>query len=391
MAGFNTQLMHADANQRVSDVTQPIQTSTTYRYSTDPAELVPAKDLIATSTDECAWVGNPVYSRISHPASESCEDVLGQILDGHAVVYNSGLSSFYAMLTHFNPKKLAIGKGYHGCHGIANIFTRISGLQQLSLEDWEQLGPGDILHLESPVNPEGTSFDIEDYANKAHSRGALLLIDSTFAPPPLQKPFDFGVDIIMHSATKYLGGHSDLLAGVLATKDAKVKKALLEDRIFLGTNIANLESYLLLRSLRSFDLRVRQQVKNAEKLVKYLHENINTFEVLAGVYHSSLQTEEFVRKQLPLGGPATFSIEVTNAEIARSLPSKLKYFQHATSLGGVESLIEWRAMSDESVSQSLLRVSVGLEDAEDLIQDFSAAFQSFEEDTMTAQVETLGL
>lgn len=227
------------------------------------------------------------------------------------------------------------------------------------------------------MNPYGTSKDINYFAEKAHAKGAILSVDSTFAPVPLQDPFKFGADVVMHSATKYFGGHSDLLAGVLAVKDAKTKSALYEDRIYLGTNIGNLEAYLLLRSLRSYELRIKKQSENVLEVVTYLNANKDKYKVLSKIFHSSLQDEPFVKEQLPNGYNPVFSITLDTKEHAKHLPSRLKYFHHATSLGGLESLIEWRAMTDEHVDQALLRVSIGGEDSADLIADLEQALLSF--------------
>jgi cystathionine gamma-synthase len=134
-----------------------------------------------------------------------------------------------------------------------------------------------------------------------------------------------------------------------------------------------MESWLLLRSLRTYKLRVLAQTESAEKIVKYLSDNRSQLSKLTKIYHASLQKDDFVKAQLPIGGPPTFSIEVVNEQVARELPSKLKYFHHATSLGGVESLVEWRAMSDPKVPETLLRLSIGLEDTEDLIRDLHVA------------------
>ncbi|ODV93783.1 hypothetical protein PACTADRAFT_77289 [Pachysolen tannophilus NRRL Y-2460] len=377
MVGLGTNLIHGDDSlSRVPDVVQPINVSTTYRYDDDPDKL----RIAAERGDEI--IGVPYYSRLSHPNSEKVEQLLQEAVfgnDKHVIIYNSGLSAFFAALTFLNPKVLAIGKGYHGCHGIANIFTRLTHLKQISLEDdFNQLSKGDVIHLETPVNPEGTAFDINYFANEAHKRGAYLIVDATFAPPPLQDPFLHGADIVMHSATKYFGGHSDLLAGALITKNLNWKEKLVSDRLLLGTNIANLESFFLLRSLRTYELRILKQSSNAENLVKYLFENINQYKILSNIYHSSLQNEQFVKDQLTGGHSPTFSILLTDEKLARILPSKLKYFHHATSLGGVESLIEWRAMSDTEISTKLLRVSVGIENIADLINDFHQALKSLE-------------
>lgn len=354
----------------VSDVTPPINISTTFKYTNDPDKL--EKMPPGPFPYE---VGKPVYSREGHPSGEFVELVISKITNSYAVAYNSGLSAVYAAYTHLNPKVLCIGQGYHGVHGIADIWTRNHGLKQYGLdeEDLEKLGPGDVIHLETPVNPDSLCFDIQHFADKAHAKGAFLVVDSTFAPPPLQDAFEFGADIVMHSATKYFGGHSDLLAGILLTKSEDVWRKLLDDRIYLGTNIANLESALLLRSLKTLELRVKKQSDSATKIAKFLNESKEKYPAIAKVHHSSLQKDAFVARQLKGGHAPTFAFELQTEDQARRFPSRLKYFYHATSLGGVESLIEWRAMSDHTVSPSLLRVSVGIEDVEDLIEDLEQA------------------
>lgn len=368
MTGLSTNAIHAaDHLKRVPDVIPPINVSTTFRYSSNPDELVKAADNKDNIDD------TPIYSRLAHPGSNSVEALLGPIVKGHSVVYNSGLSAFFAALTLFNPRTIAIGKGYHGCHGIVDIFKRNQGLVQIGLDDdFSVLQKGDIVHLETPVNPDGTYFDISYYAEKAHKYGALLMVDSTFAPPPLQDPFQHGADIVMHSATKYFGGHSDLLAGVLVTQDREIKNQLLNDRVFLGSNIGNLESALLIRSLKTLELRVLQQSRSATRIVEYLSQNIGQFPDLVEIVHGSLQKDSYIATQVTAHTPV-FSIKVKSEDFAKRLPSKLNFFEHATSLGGVESLIEWRALSDATVAPDILRISIGVENSDDLLNDLIQA------------------
>ncbi|KAH3672279.1 hypothetical protein WICMUC_004374 [Wickerhamomyces mucosus] len=375
MTGLSTNLIHADdSKSRVPDVVTPINVSTTFKYDEDPANLDAVADLPDGYKED-----QFIYSRLQHPNQVKLEAVFDEILGGYTVVYSSGLGAFYGLITHFNPKQVAVGPFYHGVKRILDIHERNFGLKQLSYseEDLEKLQPGDLIHIETPVNPQGTSKSIKYFADKAHAKGALLSVDSTFAPVPLQDPFKFGADIVLHSATKYFGGHSDLLAGVLVVKTPEIRKQLADDRTYLGTNIANLESYLLLRSLRSYELRIRKQSDNVEKVVKFLAENKDKFKTLRTITHSSLQTESFVKEQLPNGYGPVFSISVDSKETAKLLPSRLKYFHHATSLGGVESLIEWRAITDPYVEQTLLRISIGVEDPNDLIKDLDQALSSF--------------
>lgn len=303
--------------------------------------------------------------------------------------YATGLAALHAALTLLNPRRISVGDGYHGSHEVIAVISRLSGLQKLPLDcPVESLDAGDVILLETPINPLGTAFSIEEYARKAHSRGAFLVVDSTFAPPGLQDPFLWGADIVMHSGSKYFGGHSDLLCGVLATKRADWTKQLFEDRLALGSVIGNMESWLGVRSLRTLEVRVQRASQNSAKLISWLDRAMNASSPAVGseeavvqsvvqkIYHASLQDEPWLQKQMPNGFGPVFSIVLHKEEYAKLLPTKLSFFQHATSLGGVESLIEWRALSDSRVDRKLLRISVGLENWEDLKDDLLQAFTS---------------
>ncbi|CAN6657909.1 cystathionine gamma-lyase [Trichomonascus vanleenenianus] len=358
----------ADELARVPDVVQPISVSTTFAYDKNPDNLRSAKER-ANGPDDGLY-----YSRETQPVVRSAEKILGDITGGYAVLFNSGLAAFLAAMLYYNPKRVFANECYFGCHGILKLLKRNYGIETYDLDKIDELAErGDVVHVETPINPTGLAFDIEKYVSLGHAKGAYVMVDATFAPPPLQDPFKFGVDLVMHSATKYFGGHSDLLAGVLVTKDESIKTALIHDRDHTGAIPGSLEAWLLTRSLRTLNMRVRTQAATANAIVKHLAENIDKLPKLTKIYHSSLQKEEFVKKQLPLGGGPVFSIEVTDRETAKRLPSKLKLFVHATSLGGVESLIEWRAMSDDRCSETLLRVSIGVEDQEELLQDLVQA------------------
>lgn len=376
MVDLSTLLIHADdKDNRVTDIAPPINVSTTFRYNKN--DLIPWSERESFDfMDE-----TPIYSRLSHPNSTRLESIFSEILEGNAVVYSSGLAAFFGAMVHYNPKRVFMGQSYHGCQSIVKILSRNYGVKRYSLDEIEEYASeGDIVHLESPVNPYGTSLDIESFAQRAHAKGAIILIDSTFAPPPLQYAWKFGADIVMHSATKYFGGHSDLLSGVLVVKDPEVAAKLRDDRIYLGTNVSNLESFLLLRSLRTYELRINKQSENATQIAKYLHEHQADFSgVLCAVHHSSLQTEEFVEKQLEGGYTPVLSIILKSKEQCKSFTNKLKFFHHATSLGGVESLVEWRAMTDPYIEQTLIRISVGCESPNDLIKDLVNALNEVQD------------
>jgi len=181
----------------------------------------------------------------------------------------------------------------------------------------------------------------------------------------------------MHSSTKYFSGHSDALGGVLITRKKEVAEILLQERTTMGNVPGNLESWLLLRSLRTLTLRVRQQCENAFAVARWLESPENA-QVVKRVHYPGLPSHpghEVAKKQMQLFG-GMLSVELHTEQAARALPQRLKLFRDATSLGGVESLIDWRYKWDQSVSPTLLRVSIGLEAHEDIIADFRQAFQT---------------
>ena len=304
---------------------------------------------------------------------------------------------------------MSIGDGYHGTHGVLDIHTRLTGCQQLPLScPEEELSDGDLICLETPVNPTGLALDISFYAEKAHRRGAYLMVDSTFGPPPLQDPFAMGADIVMHSGTKYIGGHSDMLCGVIATKNKEWISRLAEDRVFLGSVLGSLEGFLGLRSIRTLQLRVQRQSQNATFLVDALEGSLadhpnkpvlddedknNIKAVVTEIKHASLQHQDksWLSKQMSGGYGPVFALLMRTENFAKRLPSKLNLFAHATSLGGVESLVEWRTMSDPTTPRNLLRFSIGIEHAEDLLKDLVQGFKAVreEEQHSAAKIQSL--
>lgn len=405
---LSTRTIHADdAQNNTTDVAPSLHTSTTFRYPDDPDLLNPTDDLDVPSRAPGAPVpaDSHIYSRLTAPNSSRLELLLTSLLGAPTLTYTSGLAAFNALLVWYNPRVVAIGAGYHGCHGVLKIYQKLTNCKIVDLFDeasWEEagLGKGDVVHLETPVNPIGTAYDIQHYADLAHKRGAILTVDATFAPPPLQDPFKQGADVVMHSGTKYFGGHSDMLCGVLAIGKGKQGWeqdywGLFGERLHLGAVMGSLEGWLGVRSLRTFELRIRRQSESATRLVAWLNaaltREVRGFEqvrvvkdVVESVEHCSLQPEaevrdSWLRRQMPGGYTPVFALRLKSKEAAKRLPSRLALFHHATSLGGVESLIEWRRMSDDTVEENLLRVSVGVEAWEDLRDDLIGGFTTLTE------------
>ncbi|KAH7105654.1 cystathionine gamma-synthase [Auriculariales sp. MPI-PUGE-AT-0066] len=373
-----TQLIHADDNHDQPYVAPPISVSTTFKLP---------QNLPFSAVDEAEGKYH-IYSRYTQDVIFRVEKVLGALHgEGcHAITFSSGLSSVFVALLHLAPRRIAITKGYFGVHETIKLVQKASRgtVEVIGLDDEYQ--PGDICWLETPVNPTGEARDIEYYAQKVHKVGGKLVVDSTFGPPLVQNPFEFGADIVMHSGTKYFGGHSDLLSGVLVVKTLKEWKELWHIRTYVGNVMGSLDAWLLLRSMRSFHVRIPRQSATAASLVQWLAELAQvpkgkSFDGCSGgvvhsVLHASLQQEAFVKRQLPERFPATFAILLADEKLAGVFPHLLKVFTAATSLGGVESLIEQRGKADGVTDMRLLRLSVGLEELEDLKQDLRQAINS---------------
>jgi len=375
-----TDLMHADdAFHDGLEVSPSISVTTTFRAPNPWKEDDGLEELNAWSPDR------HVYSRYTQNVSTRVEKVLSKINQGYALTYASGLAASYAALVYLQPKRIAITGGYHGCHMVIEVFKRTRpDIPVIGIDD--EFQPGDICWVETPLNPTGESRNIKYYADKIHAVGGQLIVDSTFGPPPLQYPFKWGTDVILHSGTKYFGGHSDLLCGVLVVKTIDEWKKLWGMRTFLGSMMGSLESWLLLRSLRTLHLRVPRQSETATALAQWLSKAAGgkgadgiPAGVIDIVWHSSLQGKDArgwePSEQMEGGWNATFAIFLANKKLASLLPHALKYFVPATSLGGVESLVEQRVASDPSADPRLIRLSIGIEDLEDLKDDLRRAFR----------------
>ncbi|CAG8243302.1 unnamed protein product [Penicillium olsonii] len=330
-----------------------------------------------------------IYSRYSAPNTTRLEVLLGSLFGSQVVTFSTGLAAFHSMLILLNPKRIFMGDGYHGCHGVVDVMNKLTGIQKFDLTELEHLSAGDVIHVETPWNPTGEARNLAYFSAKARQKGAFLTVDSTFAPPPLQDPLQFGADIVMHSGTKYVGGHSDMLCGILVVHPDRVREGWAEtlhaERRVLGNVMGSFEGWLGMRSVRTMHLRVLRQADTARKLVHWLNQQLQDPQTviskfLGTVKHASLQHEDlhdgWLQKQMPGGFGPVFSVIAKSAELAKRLPGRLYIFQHATSVGGVESLMEWRAMTHEGCDKRLLRISCGIEELDDLKADLVQGMKS---------------
>ncbi|KAM0756077.1 cystathionine gamma-synthase [Meredithblackwellia eburnea MCA 4105] len=374
--GLSSRAIHGDAPLG-DEVAPNISLTTTFRHP------LPGSAKATTEWSPADPVRD-IYSRYTQPTLTRTEQALSAIIGTPTILYPSGISAAYSALLFYQPHVIAVTGGYHGCHESFKVYSNTrEDVKIIALDDPYPKGKRVLCWLETPVNPTGESRSIEAYAKKVHEVGGKIIVDSTFGPPPLQDPFAWGADIVMHSGTKYFGGHSDALAGTLSVKDKADWLKLWHNRTYTGSSVGSLEAWLILRSLRTLDVRVRKQSATATALAQWLSSLTRSspdsddldgpLGVVSHVWSTTLQDLNGRKwigpdKQMT-GGPACFAILLSKTEYAEQLGHQLKLFIPATSLGGVESLIEQRVVSDAGADPRLVRLSIGLEDFEDLKED----------------------
>ncbi|WP_017217261.1 cystathionine gamma-synthase [Pseudoalteromonas sp. NJ631] len=288
----------------------------------------------------------------------------------------------------------------HDCYGGSyRLFTSLAkrGLLKLavldltqpeSLAQLQQIKPK-LVWIETPSNPILRLTDIEAVVNAARAVGALVAADNTFLSPALQNPIAFGVDVVVHSTTKYINGHSDVVGGAVIARTQELGDELAWWANNIGITGAPFDSYLTLRGLRTLNVRLRQHQENAQLIAEYLEKSPYVSQVYYPGLESHPQHELAKKQQLGFGGMVSFDIKGDLQTSAKFLTS-LTHFSLAESLGGVESLIchpatmthagmDPQARLEAGVGDTLIRISVGIEDAQDLIADLESGFACIDE------------
>lgn len=321
--------------------------------------LNPASTYVAGGAHEYGRYGNPTW--------EAFEDVLGRLEGGRALTFASGLAAATAVIDGLRPgARIVVPR--HAYIGVLTIVSErerndLLRVARVDVADTDRVvaaaGDADLVWLESPTNPMLEVADIATIAAAAHRAGARVVVDNTFATPLVQRPLELGADVVVHSATKYLAGHSDAVIGAAVTRDDAIHAALLHHRSSYGSIPGVLESWLAARGVRTLHVRLERSQANAAELVRRLEA------------HHDVQ-----RVRYP-GFGSMICIEVRGgAPTADRLTRGGELWVHATSLGGVESTWERRrrwASEPETVPDGLVRMSVGIEDVEDLWRDLEQA------------------
>lgn len=350
-----------------------------------------------------------IYSRINNPNMQILEERLA-VLEGSesAAAFESGMSAISTtMLSYLKPGDILIygNPVYGGTHHFITHFLKDIGVKILpfssetktqeiitKLETYEYSGNVKMIYFESPANPTNSLFDLDelkklkDEISVKSSNEIMLVMDNTYLGPLWQKPLDFGVDIVCYSATKFLNGHSDVIAGC-AMGSEQVIRPIKTLRTFLGSMIAPYTAWLLTRSLETLHLRMAKQGENAEKVVNYLmsHKSVKTVS-FPGIETMGKKQNEIFKRQC-LGSGAMISFEVFGGEKeAFKFLNNLKLIKLAVSLGSNESLAQHPYSMTHAdvpddiklkigINQGLIRLSVGIENAEDIIDDLNNAFK----------------
>jgi len=373
---FDTLCIHAGEESLEYDVTPPIHLSSTFKI----------KDINQRF----------LYSRTDNPTRAVLEEKLAVIEGGkYALAFSSGMAAISTVfLTILSAgDKVILSKDLYGgtkylCSYILPRFgIKIRYIDTRDPDNVEKkIGDAKLVHIETPSNPMMWISDIKEIADIAHRHGALLSVDNTFASPYIQRPLELGADISIHSATKYLSGHSDIIAGAAIFKDEELynKAKILRSR--LGSPLSPFDSYLLLRSIKTLGVRVERHSSNAYKLAKFLDEHPKVIEVLYPFLESFPQYI-LAKKQMRLGGGMiTFRLATEEQDKIDRFLDSFHIISKAVSLGGVESLIQQpytmthASLSEEEkndlgIYRGTIRFSVGIEDPDDLIDELSKALE----------------
>lgn len=337
------------------------------------------------------------YSRAANPTRQALEDSLASIENGaRGLAFGSGLAAIDCVLKLLNPgdEVVAVDDLYGGTY---RMFTRLFEKYQLkftfvNFDDASKIGDvitdkTKLIWVETPTNPLMKLVDIKAVVEvvKGINKDILVAVDNTFATPYLQRPIDLGADIVMHSATKYLGGHSDVIAGALIAKTAELGDQLHFIQFASGGILGPHDSYLVLRGIKTLALRVQRHSENGLKVAQYLESHPAVDKVIYPGLESHPQYELAKRQMKDFGGMVSFTFKSGKKEDAIKFLEKVRVFTLAESLGGVESLANHPALmthasipaekrAELGITDDLVRLSVGIEDAEDLIADLEKAF-----------------
>lgn len=371
---FETKAIHTGRipEDGTGAVTAPIYTSSTYR--------------VAFPGDDDGYV----YSRWANPTRSALEETLAALEGGQfAYTFASGLAALNAVITLLQAGDhiVAVDDLYGGTHRQFERHLKKFGLE-FSYVDGREASNFEkaikdntkLFWVETPTNPLLKLTDIEAVSAIAKKKNILLAVDNTFATPYLQQPLALGADIVMHSASKYLGGHCDLIGGVVVTSDEKLAEQIRFAQYAVGAVLSPFECYLMARGIKTLHLRMERHSLNSMKIAEYLE----TVSIVKNIYYPGFDGKPVPNKMKMPGGMVSFDIDA-DFETVKKFATSTKIFVLAESLGGVESLINHPASMTHAsipkeirekngITDGLIRLSVGIENIDDLLIDLRTAF-----------------
>jgi cystathionine gamma-synthase len=400
------------SDQFTKDI-HPDTVAARYAVDTDAAHGAVIPPLYMSSTFSFHGFGEKRaydYTRSGNPTRDQLAEALAALEGGvGGVITASGMSAVHLVTQLVKPGELIVAPHdcYGGCHRLFTAAAKRGSFELQWLPLWETaesvariaaLKPR-VVWIESPSNPLLRITDIEAIAAAGHAVGALVVVDNTFLSPAGQRPFDLGADIVLHSTTKYINGHSDVVGGAVLVKDEALVEELTWWANCLGLTGSPFDSYQTLRGLRTLNVRYRQHAENAMAIAEFLAKH----DRVAKVYYPGLAGHPghnvAKRQQLSFGAMISFELEATHEEIPVFVHA-LKLFTLAESLGGVESLIAHPASMTHAamceadqraagITPRLLRLSVGIEHAGDLLADLEAAFAALQRHRDSGKVRSV--
>ncbi|ATL41966.1 cystathionine gamma-synthase [Elizabethkingia sp. HX WHF] len=379
---FNTKVIHGNqhAEPHTGSVNVPVFLTSTFAQKS-PGQLRAGYE----------------YSRGANPTRQALEDALASIENGaRGLAFGSGLAAIDSVLKLLNPgdEVIAVDDLYGGTY---RMFTRLFEKYQLkftfvNFDDVSKIAglindKTKLIWLETPTNPLMKLVDIKAVADLIQGKDILLAVDNTFASPYLQQPLDLGADIIMHSATKYLGGHSDVVAGALVAKTEELGEKLHFIQFASGGILGPHDSYLVLRGIKTLALRMQRHSENGIKVAQFLEKHPAIEQVFYPGLESHSQHDLAKKQMKDFGGMVSFTFKSGKKEDSVKFLENLRVFTLAESLGGVESLANHPAMmthasipaekrAELGITDDLVRLSAGIEDIEDLLRDLEQALNA---------------
>lgn len=336
------------------------------------------------------------YSRVQNPTREQLEKVVASLEKGiDALAFSSGMAAITALMEIFKPGDHIITDAdlYGGCIRLFDNISEKNGITFSHIdcvtEDVSEYitDSTKAIYIETPSNPMMNVIDIEKIAKIAKANKLLLIVDNTFLSPYFQNPLELGADVVIHSGTKYLGGHNDTLSGFVVTNRTEISEKLRFIVKTIGTGLAPFDSWLILRGIKTLPIRMERAQENAKKIVEYLLAEPKVKKVYYPGIEGS-QGYEICKKQAR-GFGAMLTFELESAQLAKHILKYTKLIPFAESLGGVETLLTYPCTQTHAdvpeevriangITDKVLRMSVGIEDSRDLIADLKEAIDSYD-------------